>query len=54
MGQRGRSAFLQSHERAECCALWAKLIGDVATRTQRAEADATRRAAVPQIARGSV
>ncbi len=54
MGQRGRSAFLQWHERAECCARWAKVIGDVATRPRHVGTAATRRASVPQIAGGSV
>jgi len=56
MGERGRTAFLQSHERGPCCDQWAQVIGDVATRPRRAGAGtaATPRTAVPRVAGGSL
>lgn len=35
LGERGRDAFLRSHERVECCGQWARLIGDLVTRPLR-------------------
>lgn len=54
MGARGRTAFLQSHERQTCCASWAKVIGDVAPRPRRAGAPSYRRSTVPQVVGGSL
>jgi glycosyltransferase involved in cell wall biosynthesis len=56
MGERGRSAFLQSHERAGCCARWSQAVGDAVARPRRASgrAASVRRSAVPQVASGSL
>jgi glycosyltransferase involved in cell wall biosynthesis len=52
LGERGRAAFLQVHERATCCDQWSRMIGDVATRPHRV-AEPARRTILPQVVGGA-
>ena len=47
MGDRGRAAFLASHERSLCCALWSRLMGDLLTIPSRHPASAPAEPAAP-------
>jgi colanic acid biosynthesis glycosyl transferase WcaI len=58
MGQRGREAFLASHERSLCCSLWSDALGDLLATPSRSLAPSNRmpspprsRAVLPHVAR---